>query len=172
MSFHIWLTFRPMSADDDLDHERTVRMTGCWVCGWKCGQRRNEKTDRCTGLYHGLVDRLNAMYPPGDMYLVDPREDVFGSFAIDGPIVADNGTVWHPDWNGHPVSFVQSALVMERDQQRERGSRGSPAESSANPADATPSKAQQHRSTNSETTEDAETTEERAQRLLDFLRRN
>ena len=106
--------------DSDLDNFTGVRMACCWTCGWKCGQRRN---DRCTGLYHELVESLNRMYPPGDLYLVDPRGSwKFGSLARSGPIAQqsgdDKGTVWIPEWQGHPVSFVQSSVVQEADEKR------------------------------------------------------
>ena len=119
-----------MSVDDDLDDDRTVRIACCWICG----QMRN---DRCTGLYHKLVDILSNIYPP-----LQKRDEVdafkrvkvwpfvcgyrslskwecrCGSLALAGPIVDGKGTVWNPDWKGARVSFVQSYLVQKADQER------------------------------------------------------
>ena len=119
-----------MSVDDGLDDDRTVRIACCWICG----QMRN---DRCTGLYHKLVDILSTIYPP-----LQKRDEVdkfkrvkvwpfvcgyrslskwecrCGSLALAGPIVDGKGTVWNPDWKGARVSFVQSYLVQKADQER------------------------------------------------------
>ena len=119
-----------MSVHDDLDKDRTVRIACCWICG----QMRN---DRCTGLYHKLVDILSTIYPP-----LQKRDEVdkfkrvkvwpfvcgyrslskwecrCGSLALAGPIGDGKGTVWNPDWNGARVSFVQSYLVQKADQER------------------------------------------------------
>ena len=173
------------------------------------------RNDRCRGLYHELVDILSNIYPP-----LQKRDEVdafkrvkvwpfvcgyrslskwecrCGSLALAGPIVDGKGTVWNPDWNGAPVSFVLSDLVQKADQERMKADmldqlnanlekmqrRAKPSNivrltlaQRALPTIAEDTAEDEYSETTedeySKTTEDAETAEERAQRLLDYLLR-
>lgn len=111
----------PVDDDSDSDNGGPIEMACCWVCLWKYGD--SVRNDTCTGLYHELVELLNIMYPPHDVYYVDPRETRLGSLGKTGPIVHKEEPqvrVWIPKWQGHRLSFVQSVAVLEADRKREQ----------------------------------------------------
>ena len=189
-----------MSVHDDLDKDRTVRIACCWICGQmrndRCRGLYHELVDILSNIYPPLQkrDEVDAFKRVKVWPFVCGYRSLTkwqcrcGSLALAGPIVDGKGTVWNPDWKGARVSFVQSYLVQKADQERMKADmldqlnanlekmqrRAKPSNivrltlaQRALPTIAEDTAEDEY----SETTEDAETAEERAQRLLDYLLR-